>query len=113
MLDQNKPKKPKRESILQQSAWVASENLERIYSLREICTAGVLVMASMSSEEREGWIAKARAKDIPTTTGRTSSAKVKLPKGHSNEEQAALEQVFNKDAKKDGNSTKPKRSSGR
>ena len=43
----------KREQTIWDNLWTVSEKLERKYSLKALCSAGVLVLSTMSAEDRE------------------------------------------------------------
>lgn len=46
----------KREQTIWDNLWAVSEKLERKYSLKALCSAGVLVLSKMNAEDREAAI---------------------------------------------------------
>jgi hypothetical protein len=49
----------KREQIILESVWPLAMKLERTYSLKAICSAGVLILSELTAEEREKMIERA------------------------------------------------------
>jgi hypothetical protein len=73
----------KREQIIWKTVWPLAIKLERTYSLKAICSAGVLVLSEMSAEEREKVIERAfiyphSAEDIVGGAGDDSKAKKQI-----------------------------------
>lgn len=50
----------KREQIIWENVWPVSQRLERLYSLKSLLSAGILLLSKMSAEERENAIEAAR-----------------------------------------------------
>lgn len=57
----------KREQLLWDSVWSTAESLEKVYSLRAILSAGVMLFSRLSPLDREGAIRRARDVSSETT----------------------------------------------
>ena len=50
----------KREQIIWENVWPLSQKLERLYSLKSLLSAGILILSRMTAQERENAIEAAR-----------------------------------------------------
>jgi hypothetical protein len=102
---------PKREQILWQSVWSISERLEKIFSLKAILSAGILVFDKLSAEQKQEMIAEANGiiktekKTEPTISESIETIKTfvryKIPSANEQREIESLRQALEAEPKKE------------